>query len=73
MVTIEKGIPIPTIKYNKSGYPFQEMEVGDSFFIQNRGAKSLYMASYFWRKGNGLNWRFKAVKEKDGSRIWRIK
>jgi hypothetical protein len=42
---IEKGIPLcrPSSKSNK--YPFDQMEVGDSFFVPHAEAKSARMAA----------------------------
>ena len=34
MYNIEKGVPIPTRKGEKSKYPFFQMEVDDSFEVQ---------------------------------------
>ena len=34
MYNIEKGIPIPTKKGEKSKYPFFQMDVNDSFEVQ---------------------------------------
>ncbi len=34
MYDIEKGVPIPTRKGQKSKYPFFEMEINDSFEVE---------------------------------------
>lgn len=42
MFTIEKGIPIPQNAGRKSKYPFSDMKVGDSFFVEGKTAAGLY-------------------------------
>ena len=67
---IEKGIPLSLVK-SHSKYPFAEMEVGDSVFID--GATSVTIATcYKYLKPK----KFSARKaEKDGVsgvRVWRV-
>lgn len=73
-IKIEKGIQIPNIK-NKRKYPFELMELGDSFFIENTSCKTLYAKAMLWRKNDKATktWKFRAVQEKEtGACIWRI-
>lgn len=71
-IKIEKGVPIPERKTSKSKYPFSEMQVGYSFFVEDYKPSSLYQIAMIWRKQALVQWRFKAIKEGDGCRIWRV-
>lgn len=66
---IEKGVPIVEPRYSrKPEYPFDEMEVGDSFVADVRGATSA-AATY----GKNHKMKFISRKTKEGSyRIWRV-
>jgi hypothetical protein len=67
---IEKNIPIPEITSKR--YPFDEMEVGDSFLVpplQVPSARSLM--SYTNRKDKSKS--FMSRTSEDGIRIWRIR
>ena len=72
-IKIEKGIPMPEKSKPKSKYPFDSIEVGDSFFTDLISSSTLYQIAYIWRKTNQNEWRFKAVKENEGARVWRVK
>lgn len=80
---VEKGIPIPTInRTTRQLYPFDKMEVGDSFKVQlvlgEKHAKkfnSLNSAIHAFRKKNKcLEKRFtcRHIKEEEIIRCWRI-
>lgn len=66
---IEKGIPMPR---TSRAYPFEAMEVGDSFWIHR---KSISTMMTYWQKK--LKFKFAArTVEKDGQRglrVWRVK
>ena len=66
---IEKGIPIP-VKRKK--YPFAEMEVGDSFFIEKKQSTVSVACSWFVREVKP-EWGFTCRKENNGVRVWRYK
>ena len=59
---IDKDIPIPY----RGVYPFEIMDVGDSFFSNNQ---SVVSSSYGYGKYNGI--KFTTKKEGDGYRVWR--
>lgn len=62
---IEKGIPLP----EKTKYPFEDMEVGDSFFDDTSSeAKIRGAAGLASQHGH----KFKVTKTPDGYRCWRI-
>ena len=71
-ITIEKGIEIPNQKWarikRKPKYPFQEMEMGDSFFVKNDAARA---SAHNFAKENKV--AFTSRKVDGGYRIWRIK
>jgi len=75
MIKIEKNVPIPNKKRSgrKTKYPFDKMEIGDSFFTDNILPIALYQAAHHWNKRSGNKYRWKAYKEGEfGARIWRI-
>lgn len=59
MYEIKKGIPIPGNPTGHSGrriYPFQELDVGDMFFIPNRQKNNF--APHTWKYGKRHNVSF---------------
>jgi hypothetical protein len=77
---IEKGIPLcrPSSKSNK--YPFDDMEVGDSFFAPHPEAKNARMSALARNKGQykklpkhiPVQRRFATRTVEGGIRIWRV-
>lgn len=72
---IEKGIPVASDGHRRTKYPFAEMDVGDSFFIDNvqlrdRTYESVLGAARGY--GHRHNKKFKQRIENNGVRIWRI-
>lgn len=81
---IESGVPIPPIyrravRGNARIYPFETMEVGDSFFVpgtpeepgtwvQNR----VNASANYWLKRYARTRRFLTRQLADGVRCWRI-
>lgn len=65
---IDKNIPVPN---DKPKYPFSEMEIGDSIWMENgaSGAASAYM---YRKKHPEFNFMKKSDKEGLGARLWRI-
>lgn len=73
-IKIEKGIPIPqTRSKGTSIYPFEGMEVGDSFFVPNKTRQQMDNACGHWRKAKGWKFVIRYQEEGDGvgSRVWR--
>jgi hypothetical protein len=70
-IKIDKGVPIPDIG---GMYPFKEMEIGDSFFVEclaknvTRKANSI-LGSARNRRTNG---RYKVRTVEGGVRCWRV-
>lgn len=70
MFKIEKNVPMPEyLRMRRSRYPFNEMEIGDSFFAgESRG--KVASAAHTYGKKHGL--RFSMRSEGDGFRVWRV-
>lgn len=71
---ITKGIPMPKIvgPGHKRGYPWGDMQVGDSFLADaDQNLTTLHAAAYYAGKSRGM--RFKVIAGADGLRVWRIK
>jgi hypothetical protein len=63
---VEKNVPIPT------RYPFDKMDVGDSFIVSPEIARSTVTVAA-GRYGEKHNMKFTVRKYKDGAyRCWRI-
>jgi hypothetical protein len=72
---IEKNIPIPNPFSKKRLYPFDKMEVGDSFFVQSDNPKTiqkrLSVAINKYRREN-ITAKFSMRTVEGGVRCWRI-
>lgn len=73
MINIEKGIPIPNTKGRKSKYPFDKMEVGDSFKLKDVPKNTVLNAANSWAKRNKKKVKFTIRFIDNVTRIWRIK
>lgn len=67
MIKIEKGIPLP-VKPNR--YPWDDMEVGDSFFIAGKNTSEIGGHVSNARRRLGFDFTSRTVD--GGTRIWRI-
>jgi hypothetical protein len=80
-IKIEKNIQIPKSKGAGAPlkYPFNKLNIGDSFFIPfNKDSKlnlgnSLRISAILWAKRNNPKIRFTTRSSNGGIRIWRIK
>lgn len=63
---IESNVPIPS-RYK---YPFNDLEVGDSFFVPNARRANLYSLASL--RGKQLHRRFITKAEAGGVRVWRV-
>jgi hypothetical protein len=71
-IKIEKGVPIPE-RNQTTKYPWADMLVGDSFFIEGdrsklRSSLSRIMANQRLRRGH----RYSMRSSSDGIRVWRV-
>jgi len=67
-IKIDKGIPIPDGRHNGTVYPFDGMNVGDSFVVSKR--KQAWLSSW-WRRYFPKKFISRTVSEKE-VRVWRI-
>lgn len=70
--TIEKGIPVPkmTGAGRKTKYPFESMQVGDSFFVKDGTVKTLSRSCGTY--GKRLERKFASRTVEGGARVWRV-
>lgn len=62
------GMPRPRVVY---AYPYEEMDVGDSFVVPVSARGKVLNANY--RAGKRLGMRFEARTEGERVRVWRVK
>jgi hypothetical protein len=67
-IVVEKGVPLPVTRVK---YPYETMEVDDSFIVYGKSLQVVCNANY--RIGKKLGMRFVARKCGDGIRVWRVK
>jgi hypothetical protein len=69
---IEENIPFPTVfSLRHSKYPFEQMKVGDSFFVPGINSTQFSYALRAPNKG-AENKRFASRTVEGGVRVWRI-
>ncbi len=66
-IQIEKGVPLE--KGGNRKYPFQDMEIGDSFFIIERPSTVQTCASQY---GSRNKKKFVTKVMNGGVRVWRV-
>ena len=68
-IKIDKGIPLPKAAKRGSKYPWSEMKIGDSFFVEGE-PKGLYGSAKDYNVKIAVR---KAVENgKSGVRVWRV-
>ena len=69
---IEKGIPVPKTAGagRKTKYPFESMQVGDSFFVKDGTVKTLSRSCGTY--GKRLERKFTSRTVDGGARVWRV-
>lgn len=71
MYSIEKGIEIPKSQKKNLKYPFRNMEIGDSFFVEKDRRLAAYsIVSQFARQNPPMKFTTRVVD--GGVRVWRI-
>ena len=63
---VQKDVPIPEARKR---YPYRDMDIGDSFFVDAGGIQNVCNQNY--RMGKKLGMSFIARKENGGVRVWR--
>jgi hypothetical protein len=74
MIIIQKNIPIPKIEKGhkkRNSYPFQYMNVGDSFILDRFHYDNLRVASIQFSKRHNV--KFQILSLENFVRIWRVK
>ena len=75
MVTVEKNVDMPVTRITANKYPYNEMEIGDSFLVKSERASMINtMCGINKKKGIELGMKFiaKQVLVEGGVRVWRI-
>jgi hypothetical protein len=80
-IIIEKGVPVPERKYREYKYPYQGMDIGDSFAVtvpEGRSSSSMRSQMYSCARAYCLKVeqekKFKvAIEPPNKIRTWRIK
>ena len=70
MFEIDKSVKFQQ-KHGSRKFPFPDMEVGDSFYVELDTFANARSAASNWGKFNGGR-KFSGKKHGDGGRIWRI-
>ena len=68
-IELETGRPVPVARVVYA-YPYEEMDVGDSFCVPVSARQKVLNANY--RASKRLGWRFTAKTEGEVIRIWRV-
>lgn len=72
-VMVEKNIDMPVMRVTASKYPYDEMEVGDSFMVTSERVSMINtMCGVNKKKGEELGMKFIAKRVEGGVRVWRI-
>jgi hypothetical protein len=75
MITIDKGIPVPTMRIRPSKYPWADMDVGDSFLVEATAeemkARSASISRGATAAAKQLGRKFTVRKVDGGVRVWR--
>ena len=73
MYEIEKNVEMPRLRAGKEPkYPFENMEVGDSFFVEGGNLPSIRSSAAYARKRYNAG-KFKSTEMDGGVRCWRVK
>jgi len=72
-VMVEKNVDMPVMRVTASKYPYDEMEVGDSFMVTSERISMINtMCGVNKKKGVELGMKFIAKRVEGGVRVWRI-
>jgi hypothetical protein len=67
---IDQGVKIPNARGGKAGYPFDRLQVTDSFFTE---AHDIHLIQHHVKAAEKkLGWKFTARTVPGGVRVWRI-
>ena len=74
---IDRNVP-PPVDNSRDGihwrkYPFPDMRVGDSLFLEGEDGRLLKLAAksfQYLRRADG--WKYRSRQENGGTRVWRV-
>lgn len=66
-ITIDRGVPVPP-KAGRDGYPYAELEIGESFFVPNATTRQFSSPSQARKR---LKRGFTVRTVEGGIRVWR--
>lgn len=69
-ITIDKDVPMPSKSNSVSVYPYDVMEIGDSFAVGG-GVKRQAVYNACWRHGRKLGRKFICKDVGNSIRVWR--
>lgn len=69
-IKIEKGIPLPKQNGRAVRYPFDGMEINDSFYVPGIKSSADIRGSIGYAMAK-RGWKFACRKDGDGVRVWR--
>lgn len=78
-IVIEKNVPVPSGRQPKKYFPFDKMEIGDSFAVPvPEGAQvgefsaKVRTHAINWGRQNGAKFSVLLVDEQTNVRVWRV-
>lgn len=71
MFNIEKDIPLPEPRGARTKYPFEEMEIGDSFLFDKKQVNLIHFAKSQYGRRNNKKFSVRRINN-DEYRCWRI-
>ena len=75
MIEVESGIaiPKPRIKFKGGVYPYNQMQVGDSFLVnEDRNNLLIYVCNKNRIAAKAYNTKYTAKRVEGGVRVWRV-
>ena len=71
MIKIDKNVQMPLSSSQRASYPFDQMEVGDSFVVSDRAQMESARVSTY-KRYHSTGQKFATRRLPEGLRIWRI-
>lgn len=74
MYSIDTDVPLPTKPHrDNSRYPWNQMEVGHSFFVPSTDAKTQSLRNLaYMRQRRHPGERYSVISEENGTRVFRV-
>lgn len=74
MIKVQKNIPIPkTSQGRPAKYPFNTMDVGDSFEVKDAPKNTVLNAAVSWASRHNKKAKFSIRHDNGKTRIWRTR